>query len=396
MIDNKIYMKNILMLVAIALIATMTACSDSESVRLVGNIENAEDETIILQQINLSSTEIVDSAKISSDGSFKLRAPRVSEPTFFKAYLHNGKSISFIADSTETIEVKADNAAANWYTSITFTDSPVSTDLQTIITKGMTLQSELAAYSNSDMTGLSLNERETRSAEATKVLNEYKSFVHHYIFEHPRSFVSYYALFQTVLNLNVFDVMGPNDHTLFATVATGLNLLYPDNERVRHLCDYVLQARAIQKRQKRNSELINSANEVKSPDLSMPDRTGNDLRLSDLRGNVVILQYWLSTDKSSRNLNKQLVKLYNKYHQRGLEIYQVSLDQSKVLWESAIDNDGLTWANVCDLQGSNSIGARLYNVSQVPSNFIIDRDGAIIGKDLFSTRLDEKMADLFQ
>ncbi len=387
-------MKTIKVLVAVALVAVMTACSSNDGVRLVGNILSAENETITLQQINLSSTEIVDSTKIAADGSFTLQAPRVSEPTFFKAFLPNGKSISFIADSTETIEVMADNSARNWYSSIDFVNSSASKDLQTIISMGITLQNEISSY-NADMQHIDMSEREERNAKAVKILDEYKRYINQYIFEHPRSFVSYYALFQTVLNMNVFDVMDPNDQILFATVATSLNIAYPNNERVKHLCEYVLQARAIQKRQKMDDKLISNATEVKSPDLTLPDRDGGEKKLSDLRGKVVILQYWLSTDESSRNVNRQLVKLYNKYQSRGLEIYQVSLDQSKVLWESAMDNDGLTWTNVCDLQGSNSIGARLYNVTQVPTNFIIDRDGSIIGKNLFATRLDEKMADIF-
>ena len=74
----------------------------------------------------------------------------------------------------------------------------------------------------------------------------------------------------------------------------------------------------------------------------------------------------------------------------------MSLDQSKLLWEDAVLKDKLTWTNVCDLQGIASTAARLYNIRTVPSNYIIARNGELIGKDLWGTRLDERMAEIFR
>jgi len=132
------------------------------------------------------------------------------------------------------------------------------------------------------------------------------------------------------------------------------------------------------------------------PDIAEKDINGKEVKLSSLKGKVVILSFWASWDKKSREANKSLKSVYKKYHNRGLEIYQVSLDRSKVLWENAVKTDDLPWINVSDLRYTESLAAKQYNVRRIPSDFIIDRNGDIIGKDLYGERLEEKMRELFR
>ncbi len=375
----------------VILCATLfVSCNMKDGVTLSGKIYNSDAQNnsnahlareIYLERLDLNTTQIVDSTKISDDGTFTLRADAVSEPTFFRATLSNGKSLIFVADSTEIVEVTADNN--NWQQSLSFSTEE-SQKLQEIVVLGMNLQDDF------------LRLKEGQDEQFLEVLTTYKQKIKDFIFENPRSMASYYALFQTVYDLHVFDVLDADDQILFSTVATSMNLFYPEGERTQHLCDYVLQAKAIQHRQSATQQLIDVAEEIKSPEIKMPDRNGKEIALSSLRGNVVILQFWMSEDQTSRTLNHQLKKLYSKYHSKGLEIYQVSLDGSKVLWEDALQTDNLTWTNVCDLLGANSSGALSYNVTEVPTNFILDRDGTMIGKNLFSSRLDEKMEELFK
>lgn len=387
-------MKHLLLSAAVAAMM-LTACSGNDGMSLTGNIKGAENQTIVLEQMGISQTVVCDSVKTDARGGFVLKGGVITEPTFFRATLKDGKTIVFLADSAQHVSVVADNAAADWYESIDFQNSVESNDLQDVISKSVAIQKELNTLTANAST-MTAPAVAAKRAELINMVEDYKSYVNQYIFENPRSFVSLYALFQTINNAPVFDVMDSNDQILYATVATSLNLLYPENARVKHLCEYVLQAKAIQKQQKQNAELIGQASEVNSPDMTMPDKDGNEVTLSSLRGKIVILQFWVSEDKNCRDINRQLAKLYSKYNSKGLEIYQVSFDQSKVMWESALANDKMTWINVCDMQGANSIAARLYNVQRVPANFILSRDGSLIGKDLFGTRLDEKMQDLFK
>lgn len=387
-------MKHSFLATAVVALA-LSACSKPNGISLSGNVKGAAGQTIYLEQIDLNQTSLLDSALIDERGNFTLHGNQISEPTFFKAQLTNGNSITFIADSAEHLCVIASLEADNWFNSIEFENSAESQNLQTIISMSSAIQKSLSDF-NANAQQLSEAERKTKNDEIVAAIDNYKSYVNQYVFENPSSFVSYYALFQNILNMRVFDVMDANDHISFATVATSLNLVYPQNTRVKHLCDYVLQAKAIQKQKKLNDQLLSAAEEVNSPELNLPDVDGNEIALSSLKGKIVILQFWVAEDQNCRAINRQLAKLYAKYKGQGLEIYQVSLDLSKVVWESASVNDKIAWTNVCDLRGGNSIAARLYNVQQVPANFILDRDGSLIGKDLFGTRLDEKMTELFR
>lgn len=386
---------NKLLLAVSAASLVVASCAKTDNFEVSGNIENADQQYITLQRIDLNSIVLVDSVKVKQNGTYSFLCDKLTEPTFFQLKLKNGKEVMLLADSTEHIVVNAD--MKNIDKSLEISQSIGSQQLNELTKKASDLQKTLFALN--DKFNKASNDAERNDIYKTRnsAISDYKAFVNGYVFENPRSFVSYYVLFQNILDMPIFDIRDNSDQILFATVATSLNLQYPENDRVRHLYDYVLQAKAIQKKKKMNDQLLNSAEAVNSPDIQAPDKDGNMIKLSSLRGKVVLLTYWASQSEASRKSNRQLVSIYNKYNSRGLEIYQVSLDQSKILWEDAVEKDGISkWVNVCDLQSVNSIAARIYNVQSVPSNYIIDRNGELIGKDLWGSRLDERMAQIFR
>ena len=398
-------MRNIF-IVLLTLICVITLDSCSKGVKLQGDIKGAANQKITLELMGIDSTYVIDSTRIGDDGLFELNAPVASEPTFYRASLPSGKTITFIADSIDQVSVHADATVADWNSTISFDNSDENTLLLKTISEASALQSKLQAFAQNSST-LAEQEQEAKSNELQTAINDYKNNVKEVIFNNPRSFASYYALYQNIMDMPVFDITNPNDHVLFATVATSLNIAEPNSKRVQNLCDYVLQARAVRMRQQLIQEQLDNAVVTNSPDIKMNDINGETRKLSDYRGKTVLLQFWISTDKSSRNSNKQLAKLYAMYKAKGLEIFSVSLDTSKVLWEDASKNDNITWVNVCDLLGLSSKYVATYNIRAtqgadgnlvvaIPQNFILDKDGQIVGKNLFGTRLDERMAELFK
>jgi peroxiredoxin len=127
-----------------------------------------------------------------------------------------------------------------------------------------------------------------------------------------------------------------------------------------------------------------------SPDIVLPDPDGKKIALSSLRGKYVLLHFWDSADRGSRIMNPVLVELYKKYHSKGFEIYQVSVDNNRYDWISAIDEDGLDWINVGDMEGSN-IAVNTYNVTEIPFNYLLNKDGVIIGKNMAGSALDKML-----
>jgi len=133
-----------------------------------------------------------------------------------------------------------------------------------------------------------------------------------------------------------------------------------------------------------------------APDLAVENPDGKVLKLSDLRGKVVLLDFWAAWCRPCRQENPNVVKVYNKYHEKGFEIYSVSLDRDKASWVKAIEADGLIWPNhVCDFGYWQSKAAKTYGVSAIPSTFLIGKDGRIIAKNLRGAALENALKELF-
>jgi len=133
-----------------------------------------------------------------------------------------------------------------------------------------------------------------------------------------------------------------------------------------------------------------------APELAFENPDGKIMKLSDLRGKVVLLDFWASWCRPCRQENPNVVKTYHKYHEKGFEIYSVSLDKDKASWVKAIEIDGLIWANhVSDLGFWQSQGAKIYGVSAIPATFLIGKDGRIIAKNLRGAALENALKELF-
>ena len=115
----------------------------------------------------------------------------------------------------------------------------------------------------------------------------------------------------------------------------------------------------------------------------LPDMEGQTRRLSELDGKVIVLSFWSVGQTEHKLFNVDLVDLYKKYHAQGLEVYQVSLDIDKGVWASTVRSQNLPWINVNDGLGVDSPAVATYNVTRIPTMFVIGRDGEILGTDVF-------------
>ena len=132
-------------------------------------------------------------------------------------------------------------------------------------------------------------------------------------------------------------------------------------------------------------------------DIVMADPEGNIRKLSDLRGKVVLLDFWASWCGPCRRENPAVVKAYEKYNSQGFEVFSVSLDSNADKWKKAIEKDGLVWPNhVCDLQGWKNAASREYGISSIPHALLVGRDGVIIETHLRGRALETELEKLFK
>jgi thiol-disulfide isomerase/thioredoxin len=128
-------------------------------------------------------------------------------------------------------------------------------------------------------------------------------------------------------------------------------------------------------------------------EMVLPD--GSPLRLSDLRGKVVLLHFWGTWCGPCRAENPHLVDLYKKYHERGFEIVSVALERNSVAaWQGIIQRDGLEWAaHVRESGRFDGPIAQLYNIHEIPATFLINREGVVIGTNLSPNLLDKMLGE---
>ena len=130
------------------------------------------------------------------------------------------------------------------------------------------------------------------------------------------------------------------------------------------------------------------------PEIDLPTPDGGSLKLTDLRGKVVLLDFWASWCRPCRQENPNVVKAYNKYKEKGFDILSVSLDRDRASWLRAIEQDKMTWNHVSDLKFWQSKAAKTYRVSSIPATFLLDRDGKILAKNLRGPMLERKLAEV--
>jgi len=132
-----------------------------------------------------------------------------------------------------------------------------------------------------------------------------------------------------------------------------------------------------------------------APDIALPNPDGDTIRLSSLRGNYVLLDFWAAWCGPCRRENPNLVRLYSQYKDKGFEIYGVSLDRDRASWIKGIQDDKLTWTLVSDLKYWSSEPAKLYGVTSIPHAILLDREGRIIAKKVRAHELEKMLAEIF-
>lgn len=208
------------------------------------------------------------------------------------------------------------------------------------------------------------------------------------------------AFYQSVGRIEILNY--ERDQVYYRKVANGLQAKYPNNPHVKYLVSKLEKYKEAMVRQDRIREAGNTVAEgTIAPNISLPDVDGKLHSLADLRGKVVLVDFWASWCGPCRRANPEIVALYNKYKNKGFDIFSVSLDGLDQQpnptndWRFAIEKDGLVWPNhVSDLKGWRSEVIELYGFEGIPFAVLLDKNGKIVARNVTVYDLEEKLKAL--
>lgn len=367
-------MKHIWKAAAIFTAAMMIASCDNKKFTVEGQINNAKDSVLYFENVGLEGIQVLDSVKLNDNGDFSFSEAANLAPEFYRLRISN-QIINVSIDSTETVQIKAGypDMASNY----TVSGSDNCEKIKELTLKQMALQSQVISLQQNTTLGVN-----TANDSIQSLINAYKEDVKiNYIYKEPMKAYSYFALFQALGNYLIFNPRtNKDDIKAFAAVATSWDTYYPHAERGQNLHNIAIEGMKNQRIvAAQNADIQVEASKVQEAgvlDIALIDNKGQERHLTDLKGQVVLLDFHIFALEDSPTRIIMLRELYNKYHAQGLEIYQVSLDNDEHFWKQ--QTAALPWINVRDADGINSQRLMMYNIQAVPDFFVIDRGNNLV------------------
>lgn len=384
---------DILFMAAVTCGALCAVSCTQKKFHVDGTIANAKDSILYFENMGLNGPVVLDSVRLGEDGAFAFSEKATEAPEFYRLRIA-GQIINVSIDSTETVNVKAHYPDMASRYEVTGSDN--CSRIKELTLMQMALQRQIQDIAQN----LNLNSQ-TINDSLQKVLEAYKNKVKlNYIYKEPMKASSYFALFQTInagdASLLIFNPRASaEDVKVYAAVATSWDTYYPKAVRGANLHNIAIEGmkdvRIIQNNQRR----VLDASKLKASgiiDVALPDHHGVIRKLTDLKGKVVMLDFHVFASQQSTERIMALRELYNKYHDRGFEIYQVSLDPDEHFWKTK--TAALPWISVhADADAQNDVLVN-YNVRSIPTYFIIDRNNTLQKRDVQIKDLDAEIRSL--
>jgi thiol-disulfide isomerase/thioredoxin len=345
-------------------------------VKITGNIFNLNKDSIAISQV--MNNRYYDYFKVGTDkkGDFKIEGS-LPQADFYVIRVGNQQT-NLILRNNSDIKIYGD--AKNFAQFNNILNSDESKKLNELV-------ANLQAYNykKDSATNYLKNHPDQEAAinqSFNKVYYEFNNYKNSFLKENPNS--------PALLPL-ISQVDTEKEFPLYEEIVRQLVLGFPESPTIQQVKGQYEQLKI----KKESMSFLNDGNIA--PDFEQAKMDGTPMKLSDLRGKVVLIDFWASWCGPCRQENPNVVKLYEKYKDAGFTVMSVSLDKDKNSWQKAIEKDKLSWPNhVSDLKYWGNEAAKLYKVSGIPFTVLIDQEGKIIGKNLRGIDLENKLKSIFE
>lgn len=350
-----------------------------------GTLMASPSSEVVIGMLDVNRMVILDTLMTDEAGkfSYELEVSK-GDPEFVYVYREGSKVASLLLDAGDAVSFTVD------------ADGVISVEGSEESEKLMQVEKEQAEM-NAMFAELSAEYESASKARADEIVEmmakEYREYNRNsvkYVMENSHSLTVVPVLYRKLGELPLFTMT--TDAVLFSSIADSLAVTYPDSRYAKALKNDAEARFAELELETR----MKDAEVVGYLDVELPGLDGKIKKLSDIDSKVVLLYFWTSTNAGQNIFNTEfLKKIYNDYHNKGFDIYQVSLDTDKVMWATTVMSQDLPWTNVCDIRGAASPYVTLYNLQVIPSAFVISGgelvDGSIVDEKSFRKLLDEHL-----
>lgn len=352
------------------------------SVYAKGKLANATaGAQIYLEEMAPAGVKVIDTATIGTNGEFEFKKARPAIG-FYNIKVSEASFATVILDSSKTVTVEGDATNLGYTNKVSGFDeaelfwelnerAKVNYRQRDSLQKVFERMLNSGKISQADMPAT----QKKLQGQFDSIVGIHESYVKGFLDKNPGKFAAMAALQQ----------LPPDENfEYYSKVSSELGKNYPNSQFVKLLTEEV-------------KNMQKTANGTEAPEITLPTPDGKELKLSSLRGQVVLLDFWASWCKPCRQENPNVVRLYNQYKDKGFTVFSVSLDKDKDSWVKAIKTDNLAWPNhVSDLLFWNTPYTKIYNFNSIPQTYLISKEGKIIGKNLRGEALEKKLAEVFK
>jgi peroxiredoxin len=356
------------------LLITVCFAQKKENVTITLKLKNNTYQDVILKDLT-KEAKTVATATFDKQGKAILKAS-IADADFYKLYLGDKNFVFLVLLPGENVKIDAE--AANLAPTAIVSGSP-NTELflkasATINKYKKELSSIDSVYKIWYDKGKGDSIQPILVKQFEDIQSQKKQFIIDFIDKNPSSLTCMF--FMEEINIDT-------DFPSYDKLDKELYKKYPKNVFVINLHDKVDVARRL--------AIGNLA-----PEIKLVSPKGDSVKLSSFRGKYVLIDFWASWCGPCRKESPNMVKMYSMFHEKGFEIFSVSLDKSKADWEKGIKDDKLDWTHGSDIKYWDSAPAKLYGVKSIPYTVLIDKEGKIVAKGLRGEKLEEKLTEIFK